>query len=265
MTLPVYVVDAFASQPFTGNPAAICFLDGERDAAWMQAVAAEMNLSETAYLLPIAHDVWSLRWFTPTVEVDLCGHATLAAAHTLWESERLALDAPARFDTRGGPLTCTRRSDGVIAMDFPARHVEATNAPPALLDALGVARVEFVGRNVLDYFVEVESKAALLAIAPDHATLRTTGLRGVIVTAAGEGDVDFVSRYFAPGSGIDEDPVTGSAHCALAPYWAERIGRPDLLGYQASVRGGYVQVRVNGDRVELAGTAVTTLKAELLV
>lgn len=263
--LAIYHVAAFASEPFSGNPAAICFIDGERDETWMQAVAAEMNLSETAFVFPIDHELWSLRWFTPTVEVDLCGHATLASAHVLWASERLASDRAAVFVTKSGQLTCRRGIAGIITMDFPARTVEPCDPPPALLDALGIDAAAFVGRNVLDYFVEVDSISTLSSLAPDHDALRTTGLRGVIVTASGDDKVDFFSRYFAPGSGIDEDPVTGSAHCALAPYWAERTGRSAMLGYQASARGGHVWVEVRGERVELAGNAITTLRGELLV
>ncbi|MBV8517261.1 MAG: PhzF family phenazine biosynthesis protein [Acidobacteria bacterium] len=257
-------VDAFTAAAFRGNPAAVCLLDRERDDAWMQNVAAEMNLSETAFLLQ-RDDGYSLRWFTPAVEVALCGHATLASAHALWEEQLLDANERARFYTKSGLLTADRDGEW-IELDFPATAANASDAPDGLLDALGLAGASFIGRNKFDYLVEVDSEETVRALAPDHARLRTIPVRGVIVTSrASNGDYDFVSRFFAPGSGVDEDPVTGSAHCALAPYWAAKLGREELTGFQASARGGIVRVRVDGARVKLRGNAVTVLRGELVV
>jgi predicted PhzF superfamily epimerase YddE/YHI9 len=260
--LPLLQVDAFTTEPFGGNPAAVCFLDTEREASWMQAVAEEMHLSETAFLLPLGTS-WSLRWFTPTVEVDLCGHATLAAAHALWETGR-APEARLRFATRSGPLYAARAA-GLIELDFPAKVAEPAAAPDGLLDALGATSVVGVLRNEFDYLVELTDDDAVVALAVDHGALRGVPARGVIVTAraSADRDADFVSRFFAPGSGVDEDPVTGSAHCALGPFWGARLGRTELTGYQASKRGGTVGVRLEGDRVVLGGRAVTVLRGEL--
>ena len=263
--LPLFQIDAFTSEAFAGNPAAVCFLDRERDDGWMQSVAAEMNLSETAFLLPF-EDAWSLRWFTPSVEVALCGHATLASAHALWETGRLATDAQARFETLSGALFAVRAGDR-IELDFPAKLVQPAEAPPGLLEALGIERAIGVYRNEFDFMVEVADEAAVVALAPKHIGMGELPARGVIVTApayATRGDADFVSRFFAPGSGVDEDPVTGSSHCALAPFWATRFGRTELTGYQASRRGGFVHTRVVGDRVILGGRAVTVLRGELV-
>lgn len=258
---PIVVVDAFADRPFTGNPAAVCVLDGPRDEAWMQALAREMNHSETAYLHPEG-DGWRLRWFTPAVEVDLCGHATLAAAHVLWEEGRLPADAEARFDTRSGRLVC-RREGGWIGMDFPALPPAAAPPPDGLVEALGAAPT-WVGRSRFDYLVEVASEAEVRALRPDLARLRGVETRGVIVTApASMEGADFVSRFFAPAAGVDEDPVTGSAHCVLAPHWAERLGRAALVGFQASARGGFVRVAAEAGRVRLGGRAVTVLRGTL--
>jgi PhzF family phenazine biosynthesis protein len=257
-------IDAFTDQPFRGNPAAVCLLDGERDAAWMQHVGAEMNLSETAFLRR-GDDGWSLRWFTPAVEVDLCGHATLASAHALWSEGLLGETETARFHTRSGLLTASRDGDW-IELDFPATLESRADAPPGLLESLGVTKPAYVGRNKFDYIVEVDSEEAVRAVNPDHAQLRKIPVRGVIVTSRGSnGQYDFVSRFFAPGSGVDEDPVTGSAHCCLTPYWASRLGKNDLVAYQASRRGGVLRVRLNGDRVRLGGRAVTVLRGELEV
>jgi PhzF family phenazine biosynthesis protein len=253
-------IDAFTDIAFKGNPAAVCILDRERDAAWMQDVAKEMNLSETAFLLHHA-DGFGLRWFTPAVEVALCGHATLASAHALWEERVLETDA--RFHTLSGLLTATRNGD-LIELDFPAKAEEPAEAPPLLLEALG-AKPVYVGRNQFDYLVEVGSEEELRALDPDHARLRTIPVRGVIVTArSSDPRFDFVSRFFAPGSGVDEDPVTGSAHCALTPYWSKKLGKAEMTAYQASARGGVVHVRLAGDRVKLGGHAVTVLRGELL-
>jgi PhzF family phenazine biosynthesis protein len=264
MPLTIYQVDSFTRRPFAGNPAGVCVLPAARDAAWMQAVAAEMNLSETAFLVPRPDGSWDLRWFTPAVEVDLCGHATLASAHVLWETGRLAATAAARFQTKSGLLTATRTGDR-IEMDFPAKPVEQAKPPPDLLAALG-GETRWVGRNGMDYFVELADERAVRGLAPDFTRLARVACRGVIVTAKADAgtDADFVSRFFAPQSGIAEDPVTGSAHCALGPFWRDRLGRDDLVGEQVSRRGGVVAVRCAGDRVILGGHAVTVLRAELV-
>ncbi|HEX2207605.1 MAG TPA: PhzF family phenazine biosynthesis protein [Longimicrobium sp.] len=262
MPQPVVQVDAFTDRPFAGNPAAVCILPSPADEGWMKNVAAEMNLSETAFLHPLA-DGWSLRWLTPAVEVDLCGHATLASAHVLWEDGHLPADAEARFHTRSGLLTC-RRDGEWITMDFPAKPERETQAPEGLERALGVTP-RYVGRSRFDLLVEVDSEDTVRALKPDIGLLASVDVRGVIVTArASDGGYDFVSRFFAPRAGVNEDPVTGSAHCVLAPFWAARLGRADLTGYQASRRGGLVRVRAAGDRVELAGQAVTVLRGELV-
>jgi PhzF family phenazine biosynthesis protein len=261
MRVPLIHVDAFTDTRFSGNPAAVCLLEAPRDDAWLQAVGAEMNLPETAFVQPLDDD-FGLRWFTPTLEVDLCGHATLAAAHVLWELGRLAPDAVARFWTKSGLLTATPR-DSWIELDFPAEPAAVAEAPAALVAALGVAPT-WAGRNRLDWLVELESAAAVRALAPDLAQLATVPARGVIVTAPSDDPrADFVSRFFAPRAGIPEDPVTGSAHCALGPYWAARLGRSDLTGRQLSARGGVVRVRPAGDRAILAGQAVTVVRGEL--
>jgi PhzF family phenazine biosynthesis protein len=262
MPVPLVQVDAFASQPFSGNPAAVCLLDGPREERWMASVALEMNLSETAFLHP-ADDGYSLRWFTPTVEIALCGHATLASAHTLWTEGHLDPTQPAKFHTKSGLLTCVRRGDW-IEMDFPAKLEQPADSPENLEDALG-ARPVYVGRNEFDYLVELADEQSVRALQPKHHLLRSMTVRGVIVTARAAGDFDFVSRFFAPGSGIDEDPVTGSAHTALAPYWSARLGKTEMTGFQASPRGGVVRVVAAGNRVLLLGKAVTTLRGELLV
>ena len=255
-------IDAFTSQAFRGNPAAVCLLDRERDARWMQDVAAEMNLSETAFLLPRDAD-FSLRWFTPAIEVALCGHATLASAHALWEEGILAPTDVARFHTKSGLLTAERKGDR-IELDFPATLEQRADAPPGLLESLGISEPVYVGRNKFDYLVEVASEEVVRNLNPDHAQLRKIEVRGVIVTSrASQTDADFVSRFFAPGSGVDEDPVTGSAHCCLTPYWAARLGKDEMTAYQASPRGGYVYVQLAGDRVKLQGHAVTVLRGEL--
>ncbi|MBI1331650.1 MAG: PhzF family phenazine biosynthesis isomerase [Armatimonadetes bacterium] len=262
MACPIYVVDAFASAPFKGNPAAVCFLNEPVDSEWMQNVAAEMKHAETAFLWP-TEGGWSLRWFTPTVEVALCGHATLASAHALWSTGRLALDADAVFHTvYSGELTCRRQGDA-ITMDFPAKPVEQASAPHGLEEALGVP-FESVGLNGMDYLVKVGSESLVRTSTPNHAMLSQLPVRGVIITAEGK-DYDFISRFYAPGSGVPEDSVTGSAHCALGPFWAERLGKTVFRAYQASPRGGEIGVEVHGDRVRLSGTALTVLSGELLV
>lgn len=257
-------VDAFTDRPFAGNPAAICVLDEPRPEEWMGQVAREMNLAETAFLVPRGED-FDLRWFTPTMEVDLCGHATLAAAHTLYQDGHRPPDQTIRFHTRSGALTAERR-DGMIWLDFPATPTGTADPPPELSDSLGVP-FRYSGLTRFDCFVELDSEASVRGLAPDLVRLARLRTRGVIVTAAAtrpESGYDFVSRFFAPGSGIPEDPVTGSAHCALAPYWSGRLGRPELTGYQASPRGGTVRTRVAGNRIQLGGHAVTVLRGELL-
>ena len=262
MALRIVQVDAFTAKPFAGNPAAVCLLAHAADKRWMQDVAREMNLSETAFLFR-EDDAWNLRWFTPVVEVDLCGHATLASAHVLWQEGHLPAGAQARFDTKSGRLTADRRGEW-IEMDFPAQIAQPATPPDTLLDALGVVGTH-VGKNRTDYLVEVESEAIVRALQPDFGRLRAVPMRGVIVTSKASSDAfDFVSRFFAPGSGVDEDPVTGSAHCCLAPYWGKRLGKVEMVGYQASPRGGVVAVRNSGDRVILAGQAVTVLRGELV-
>ncbi|HEV2149106.1 MAG TPA: PhzF family phenazine biosynthesis protein [Longimicrobiaceae bacterium] len=255
-------VDAFTDRPFAGNPAAVCVLPAARDEAWMQAVAREMNLSETAFLQRRGGD-WELRWFTPTVEVDLCGHATLASAHVLWEDGWLAAGAEARFHTRSGLLTA-RRDGEWIAMDFPAMPEEETAPSPELVRALG-ATPAYVGQGRFDCLVELASEEEVRELRPDLGLLRQVPARGIIVTSRSEmPGIDFVSRFFAPRVGVDEDPVTGSAHCCLAPFWARRLGRSELVGFQASERGGTVRARTDGDRVHLGGQAVTVLRGELV-
>jgi PhzF family phenazine biosynthesis protein len=263
VSVRIVQVDAFTATPFAGNPAAVCVLPSPASEGWMQRVAREMNLSETAFLVrPRGSDAWQLRWFTPTIEMALCGHATLASAHVLWEDGHLPAGSQARFDTQSGRLTADR--DGSwIAMDFPAEPAAPIEAPPDLIAGLGVTPVA-VGKNRMDYLVEVGSEAEVLGVAPDFGMLRRVPVRGVIVTARAAGSgVDFVSRFFAPGAGVDEDPVTGSAHCALAPYWAAKLGRAELVGRQASARGGIVRVRAKGERVILAGQAVVVLRGDL--
>jgi PhzF family phenazine biosynthesis protein len=260
---PITVVDAFADQPFGGNPAAVCILPGAAPESWMRLVAREMNLAETAFLHRAA-DGFALRWFTPTVEVDLCGHATLASAHVLWQLAYLSMDEPARFHTRSGLLTATRDGDRIV-LDFPARVASELTPPESLLPALGIKAPRWVGKNQYDYLVEVGSEAEVRGLTPDHGTLARLPVRGAIVTSLAEAGrpYDFVSRFFAPGSGVAEDPVTGSAHCALAPYWRPRLGRDAMVGYQASARGGTVHTTVKGDRVLLGGTAVTVMRSVL--
>lgn len=255
----LFIVDAFTDRPFAGNPAAVCLLDGPRDAEWMQSMAVEMNLSETAFLHRQNND-YELRWFTPRLEIDLCGHATLAAAHVLW-SEESASD-PIRFHTRSGVLTCTE-DDGLIELDFPATPAEECQAPAGLIEALGVSP-SFVGKSLFDRIIVVDSEQTVRSLTPDFNRLLDIDMRGVIVTStSADSQFDFVSRYFAPAAGVDEDPVTGSAHCCLAPFWSERLGRKEMTGYQASSRGGVVRVRVEDDRVILGGQAITTVSGQL--
>ena len=263
MGIRAFKVDSFTAEPFAGNPAGVCLLEEPRDERWMQAVAREMNLSETAFLLREG-DGFRLRWFTPVAEVSLCGHATLASAHMLWEEGILADGETARFATKSSELRATKRGD-LIELDFPAKPEEPAAPPANLLEALGV-RPAYLGRNVFDYLLLLESEEAVRAVLPDFALLRRVAVRGVIVTApASTPGYDFVSRFFAPAVGVDEDPVTGSAHCCLGPFWAARMGKSELVGHQVSARSGVVNVRAAGDRVFLGGRAVTVLRGELLV
>lgn len=262
MSVPIFQVDAFTNRPFAGNPAGVCVLDAPRDAVWMQSAAQEMNLSETAFLVPRG-DEWDLRWFTPAIEVKLCGHATLASAHVLWEEGYLQPGRTAVFHTASGPLMADQ-DEGGICLDFPSEPPEEVSAPAELLEAVG-REVDYVGRNRTNFLAELESEAAVRELRPDLALLRRVNAQGLIVTAVSTtGRFDFVSRYFAPAAGIDEDPVTGSAHCCLGPYWRQRLGRSVFRAYQASPRGGEMEVRVAGERVHLIGQAVMVLRGQLL-
>ena len=269
--LRIVQVDAFADRPFAGNPAAVLVLpDGHLsrwcDAEWLQRVAAEMNLSETAFLRRRDDGGFDLRWFTPAVEAELCGHATLASAHVLWTEGHLPESETARFHTLSGVLTATQSVDASgqrwIELDFPTEPAVEVAPPSGLLEALGVERPRFVGRNRFDYIVEVGEEAVVRGLRPDFTRLSQISARGVIVTSRAA-DFDFVSRFFAPAAGVAEDPVTGSAHCCLGPFWAALLGRSDLLAYQASRRGGVVRVRCRGDRIRLGGQAITVLRGEL--
>jgi PhzF family phenazine biosynthesis protein len=259
--LSITQVDAFTDRPFAGNPAAVCLLAEPREAAWMQLVAREMNLSDTAFLAP-HEDGFGLRWFTPTVEVDLCGHATLASAHVLWEQGHLPPDRPARFHTNSGLLTAEKKGTWV-QMDFPATPADPEPEKGTLESALGLP-AEYVGRTRFDYLVQIANEDTLRALKPDLGVLARLKSRGVIVTSRASGSgYDFVSRFFAPAAGTDEDPATGSTHCCLGPFWKQRLGRDDLTGYQASRRGGFIRTRCVGDRVLISGQAVTVLRGEL--
>ena len=262
MGLPIFHVDAFTDKPYAGNPAAVCILPEGRNARWMQNVAREMNLPETAFLLK-GQEGFNLRWFTPTVEVDLCGHATLAGAHVLWEAGYLKPDQQALFSTRSGLLTAERKRKW-IELNFPAEPERSAPAPRGLAAALGLTP-RYVGKNRFDYLVEVDSEETVRNLKPDFALLGEIPTRGVIVTSrAATRGYDFVSRFFAPRAGITEDPVTGSAHCCLGPFWRSRLEKTEFVAYQASSRGGVVRVRLSGQRVHLAGQAVTVLSGELL-
>lgn len=263
MKLNLFQVDAFTDKPFAGNPAAVCLLDAARDDEWMLHVAQEMNLSETAFLLP-QDDGYSLRWFTPATEVDLCGHATLASAHVLWETGLLAADETARFYTRSGLLTAVFHPP-YTELNFPALSQTPAEAPPEILAALGITPV-YVGQCGTKYLIEVANESIVRQLQPDFVALRQMPGRGVAITSASSSpDYDFVSRYFAPWVGIDEDPVTGSIHCCLGPFWGTRLGKERLTAFQASLRGGGLLIRLAGDRVYLGGQAVTVFRGELAV
>ncbi len=262
----IYQVDAFTEEPFKGNPAGVYISKTPRDETWMRGMAMEMNLSETAFLSRMENeeDGYSLRWFTPKVEVDLCGHATLASAHILWEQGFLRVDEEAKFHTRSGLLTARLVEDDWISLDFPTKHAEPAEPPAGLLEGLHVTAPRFVGCNKMDYLVEVDTEDEVRNMSPDHSRLKQVNIRGVIVTARGTGgEFDFISRFFAPGAGVEEDPVTGSSHTALTPYWSKKLGKKEMKAYQASARGGMLRVVDRGERVELRGQAVTVFMAEL--
>lgn len=262
MGLRIIQVDAFTSRAFAGNPAAVCVLSAPAEERWMQDVAREMNLSETAFLHR-ENDGYGLRWFTPAAEVALCGHATLASAHVLWEERHLPVERQARFHTKSGLLTADRRDDW-IELDLPATPATAAPPPSGLIEALGL-RPRWVGRTKFDYLVEADSEDTVRSLKPDLGALERTDARGVVVTSpARTPGYDFVSRFFAPRVGVPEDPVTGSAHCALTPYWSTRLNKTEMTAYQASPRGGVVRVRLTGERVVLGGQAVTVLRGELV-
>jgi PhzF family phenazine biosynthesis protein len=263
MNAPLFHVDAFTDQPFAGNPAAVCLLAAWPDERWLRAVAAEMNLAETAFLVK-NYDGYDLRWLTPKVEVELCGHATLAAAHVLWQQGLASPTETIRFFTKSGTLQANRRGQ-VIELDFPLKPEVPAETPAGLIEALGVA-AKYVGKNQFDYLVELESEQVLRAVAPDFKRLASVPVRGVIVTSrSADARFDFVSRFFAPASGIDEDPVTGSAHCCLGDFWRKRLGKSEFVAFQASARGGVVNVRVTQDRAFLSGNAMIVAKGELIV
>jgi PhzF family phenazine biosynthesis protein len=258
---PLFQVDSFTDQPFKGNPAGVCLLDAVRPDDWMRAVAAEMNLSETAFVIKQGQD-YSLRWFTPTVEMDLCGHATLAAAHILWETERVPGEALIRFHTRSGQLTISRNREW-IEMDFPLRPYHEVAENEGVVDAVGAVPDEVYqsGENLLFVY---ESEKIIRALTPNFSALKTYEYHGLIVTAPSDSpQFDFVSRFFAPSIGINEDPVTGSSHCTLAPYWSERLRKVNLNANQVSSRAGVLKVRVSAERVYISGQAVTVFATEL--
>lgn len=259
--LPLYQVDSFTTRPFAGNPAGVCLLEKPMPDDWMRSMAAEMNLSETAFLLE-ERDGFRLRWFTPAVEVELCGHATLASAHVLWESGRLKFGQQAKFFTLSGQLTAEKNGDW-IELNFPVNPPQPVAPPEGLVEALGVTPVYFA-RSRFDVLVEVSSPDIVRSLKPDFIALNAVQARGVIVTAQDDGaQYDFVSRFFAPRVGINEDPVTGSAHCCLAPYWAQKLKKTVMSAYQASTRGGELKIRLENDRVVLGGQAVTIFEARI--
>lgn len=259
--MKIFVADAFTYTPYTGNPAAVCLLPCEKPDEWMQCIAAEMNLSETAFLIKLEDGSFSLRWFTPASEVSLCGHATLASAHILWE-QQLTQETEIRFYTKSGLLTALRRGDR-IELNFPVERDKPAEPPDVLAESINAA-FAYVGRNRMDYIVEVKDQQTVASIQPDFEKLKSLETRGVIVTAKADDDgMDFVSRCFYPAIGINEDPVTGSAHCCLAPYWGNKLNKTIMSAKQLSLRGGGMEVELAGDRVLLRGHAVTTLYGTL--
>jgi len=261
MGLPIFQVNAFTDKLFSGNPAGVCILSEPKSAKWLQSVARELNLAETAFVLKEGEG-FRLRWFSPVVEVDLCGHATLASAHILWDRNYLKPNRPARFFTNAGLLTAKRKNDW-IELDFPSEPAKKVITPNFIAKALGVIP-SYVGKNRFDYLVEVKSEKTLRELRPDLSLIKKMPVRGLIVTsAARSGNYDFVSRFFAPAAGIDEDHVTGSAHCCLAPFWKERLNKNEFFAYQASPRGGFMRVSISGERVLLLGKAVTFFSGEM--
>lgn len=264
MVTSIYQVDAFTNQAFAGNPAGVCFPETQPCAEWMQAIAKEMNLSETAFLMPEGTG-YRLRWFTPKVEVALCGHATLASAHILFETGRLSTSEIAQFFTLSGKLLATRNIEGCITLDFPSRPIQPANPPHGLIEALGIKPLT-VAKNVDDYLVEIESEADLRSMLPDFLSLAKIPARGVVVTCRSTSpEYDFVSRFFAPAVGVNEDPVTGSSHTCLAPYWAAKLGKQHLNAYQASERGGILRLSLEDSRVLISGQAKTIFQGEVCV
>lgn len=257
----IYQVDAFTEKPFSGNPAGVCVLNEKPEEILMQNIAREMNLSETAFLIKEG-EKYNLRWFTPNAEVDLCGHATLASAHILWEKGYLRKDIEAKFSTKSGLLTA-KTSDGWIELNFPALPEEKTEPSVELLEALGT-QATYIGKNKFDYLVEVESEEIVTTMKPDFMKLLKVPTRGVIVTSRAK-EYDFVSRFFAPQIGVLEDPVTGSAHCCLGLYWQKKLNKDEFIAYQASKRGGILRVKVADNRVLISGKAITVLEGELLI
>jgi PhzF family phenazine biosynthesis protein len=262
MPITLHVVDAFTDQPFRGNPAAVCLLGQPADESWMKLVAREMNLSETAFLHPIEGG-FSLRWLTPVVEVKLCGHATLAASFALWETGVLSPNQEARFHTLSGWLTC-RRVGSWIEMSFPTVACDPCDPPAVLQEALNCDIVAS-GCTGMDFLIEVKDAPVLRRLKPNFGMLSSLPVRGVIATCRSDANsYDFLSRFFAPAAGVNEDPVTGSAHCTLGPYWQAKLGKSDFVAYQASERGGLVKLTVQPDRVLLYGQAVMMSKVELM-
>jgi PhzF family phenazine biosynthesis protein len=262
MKIPIFTVDAFTEKPFSGNPAAVCLLKEALDDSVMQKIAFELNLAETAFVHK-EEDAYRLRWFTPASEVDLCGHATLASAHIMWEEKVVPQDKPIHFNTKSGILI-TKMKNGEIEMDFPAIPEKEVSYPEDLVHALGGVEPKYVGMTKWNYLVELPSEVAVRAVQPVFEKLLGLPGWGTIITAKSEhNEYDFVSRFFAPEKGVMEDPVTGSAHCALGPYWQKKLGKKEFKAYQASERGGKVGVRVEGDRVFLSGKALTMIKGEI--
>ncbi len=264
MPIPFIQVDNFTSEPFKGNPAAVFYLEKPQETSWMQHVAAEMNLSETAFVSHIDLNRYHLRWFTPTREVKLCGHATLASAHMLWESQRHAYTEPLIFETLSGALH-VHHADDAIHMEFPPDPpAPISRTPSALLKALGHPHVLYAGQSKEDYILELDSEEAVKAVSPDFLLLKEVESRGIIITSRSSSKhIDFVSRFFAPRFGIDEDPVTGSAYCALGCYWANKLNKTSLTAYQASLRGGYLKVEHKQNTIRISGQAVTVIKGTL--
>ncbi len=262
MSLKIFTVDAFTDRNFAGNPAAVCLLDENLDDELMKNIAAEMNLSETAFVKKENRE-YNLRWFTPKVEVELCGHATLASAHILWEEKLLPKDADAEFNTLSGQLIVKNIKDE-YEMNFPASKVSGSEFNAELINALGVEPVS-LAETEHNYIVELANDDAVFSVSPDFIALSKLKKFGTIITSKSSDErFDFISRYFVPAKGINEDPVTGSAHCALGPYWSQKTGKKSFSAYQASLRGGSMKIKLDGGRIFLTGKAVTFLKGEIV-